>query len=926
MPSTYNSAAAGDAGDRRAEPPRSSDAGRYDAFLSYAREDSEFVVSRLSTALRERGKNVWVDVDITGGARWQERVKRGIEACKAFIFVVSAASVTSAACRRELDDALALNKLVIPVVYRDDYKPPLPPALADAEWVFLRDADDPELGMARLVEALETDLEWRDRHTRLAGLAREWLDAGHDRSYLLRGSDLRDAEAWLAEQAGHREASTREQSEFIVRSRQAAGRRMFTLIGGLAAGLAIAVSLSIFALIQRSQARHQASVAHSRQFAALAEAGLGSDPQQSIKSATRAVQFQQTLQATHALWHALSGSRLRAEFQEPSGVSSVSFSPDGSELAVGSDDGAVRLWQIADRRLLWTQGRGQLPATSLSFARSGDALVVGRSPTSLSASGCSVQVLDAVTGKLERSLEGIGALGCERFIAFVGSSRLVAVADEAGTVQLWNVDTGMPAARGNLLAPQDTPARGLAVSRDGRLLAVAGLHVARVINLRTGQNVTTIRRSASGIFNPTGLAFSPGGNSLLVSGEYAIEIYGLATYNRSVHTELYAQGAATGSPAWSSNGRLVAAEAGPAGVDVWDAGSGRVIASIGGSSAGSFSALAFSPADRLAGGSSDGSVRVWAPDPDLPLRVVHADIHAGGADEAAAAHLAVLGDAERLVVLNDDGNEVKALNLKTDGPIGLSTTGQLAFARGGALYERQLPSGRAQRSWKLPFSSSPAAVALARGGTPAAVVATDGRLALFLGAHTLTTVVPAAPFPDQPELSMSPDGRLLAVTGPKGVRILNTQNLRVVHSEPGSTVSFSPSGALIAVQRPDLSVAVLRTSDWGLQSMERGEPTQAAISFSPNGRLLAATATDAVMRIWDDRDGTLLSSTHVEESALATARTGISPPVLTAAGVAVVSANGAANVYLVCPNCLNPTALLKAAAARDAATRPIVAP
>lgn len=105
---------------RGAEAPQACEAGRYDAFLSYARVDSPFVVDHLYIALRKRGHEVWVDVDITGGAKWRERVRRGIEACKAFIFVISRDSVASEACRHELENAVALNKLIIPVVYRDD--------------------------------------------------------------------------------------------------------------------------------------------------------------------------------------------------------------------------------------------------------------------------------------------------------------------------------------------------------------------------------------------------------------------------------------------------------------------------------------------------------------------------------------------------------------------------------------------------------------------------------------------------------------------------------------------------------------------------------------------------------------------------------------------------------------------------------------
>src|ERR1700694_2932475 len=160
-----------------ADAPRASEAGRYDAFISYSRRDSSFAVDRLCDELRAAGKEVWLDLDIAGGAKWRDRVKRGIEACKSLIFVVSPASIASEACRHELDDAVALNKLIIPVVYEDVPDERMPRALADSEWVFLRDGDDHATGMKRLLEALEADLEWRDEHTRLAGRAREWLDS-----------------------------------------------------------------------------------------------------------------------------------------------------------------------------------------------------------------------------------------------------------------------------------------------------------------------------------------------------------------------------------------------------------------------------------------------------------------------------------------------------------------------------------------------------------------------------------------------------------------------------------------------------------------------------------------------------------------------------------------------------------------------------
>ena len=70
--------------------PDAAEAGRYDAFLSYAREDHAFAVDWLRAELSARGQEVWVDVqDILAGAQcrlaildegtdeWSELVQRG---------------------------------------------------------------------------------------------------------------------------------------------------------------------------------------------------------------------------------------------------------------------------------------------------------------------------------------------------------------------------------------------------------------------------------------------------------------------------------------------------------------------------------------------------------------------------------------------------------------------------------------------------------------------------------------------------------------------------------------------------------------------------------------------------------------------------------------------------------------------------------
>ena len=65
--------------------PPSAARDRPDVFLSYAREDTDFVEGRLTRALVARGKDVWIDVeDIRGGASdWRATVWAGIESATA---------------------------------------------------------------------------------------------------------------------------------------------------------------------------------------------------------------------------------------------------------------------------------------------------------------------------------------------------------------------------------------------------------------------------------------------------------------------------------------------------------------------------------------------------------------------------------------------------------------------------------------------------------------------------------------------------------------------------------------------------------------------------------------------------------------------------------------------------------------------------
>jgi hypothetical protein len=311
---------------------------RPDVFISYARADEAFVAERLVPALTARGRAVWVDLtDIPPAADWRDRVQRGIAATRAVIAILSPRFVESQMCADEIAEAVRAHKRLVPVLIDDVDAAALGHELSTPNWILLRTDETFEPGIDRIMEALDTDLAWRDQHARLTVRAREWSAAGTDRSHLLRGSDLKAAELWLSNQAAHAERATDEQTGFIIASRHASSRRLRTLLGAVLLALAVATGLAVFALVQRHTAIQRQHVAQSRAFAASAESQLPVDPQLSLLLAARGEHIADTLQARDALRDAVQRSRVQLIIRAPRGQGGentfATFAPHSTTVA-----------------------------------------------------------------------------------------------------------------------------------------------------------------------------------------------------------------------------------------------------------------------------------------------------------------------------------------------------------------------------------------------------------------------------------------------------------------------------------------------------------------------------------------------------------------------------------------------------------------
>jgi hypothetical protein len=107
-----------------------------DIFVSYSRQDKDFV-KKFHQALVGSGRNAWLDwkgIPLT--ADWWAKIQLAIESADNLIFILSPDSVASEVCQKELAHAEALNKRIVPVVYRDVNPNDAPNSLATINWSF----------------------------------------------------------------------------------------------------------------------------------------------------------------------------------------------------------------------------------------------------------------------------------------------------------------------------------------------------------------------------------------------------------------------------------------------------------------------------------------------------------------------------------------------------------------------------------------------------------------------------------------------------------------------------------------------------------------------------------------------------------------------------------------------------------------------
>ena len=202
--------------------------------------------------------------------------------------------------------------------------------------------------------------------------------------------------------------------------------------------------------------------------------------------------------------------RVIAELEEHTGkVTAVAYSADGAILALGSNNGTVRLWEVETGRLRAILSGGMGTVTDVKFSPYGATAVT--LSTAQGQTGGTVIKLWNVESGLTVATPDERVFSADN-IAFSPSGKILALPSRDNTISLWNTDRGLKIAA---LVGHTDEVYAMAFSPDETKLASAGLkeRTVRLWEVETGKIIAVLPH----MWHVFDVAFSPDG-AILASG------------------------------------------------------------------------------------------------------------------------------------------------------------------------------------------------------------------------------------------------------------------------------------------------------------------------------------------------------------------------------------------------------------------------
>jgi WD40 repeat protein len=569
-------------------------------FISYSRKDARFA-RKLTEAFKSRDLDFWIDwLGIPPTVDWWREIERGIEGSDIFIFLLSPDSAKSKICRKEIRHAIRNGKRLIPVVVRNVSAGEAPVELRKLNWIFLRETDRFGTALRLLMAAIQSDYVWAQTHRELQTKALEWQRSKQEKSFLLHGTELADAEIQLATNSSKDPYPTDLQREYVFKSRQAADVQKRTNIR-IATGVIIAlIALTFAAIMQARRATTNADEADKQRATAQAESTRAFNNASTAEANAAESRRQARLSLAHQLVveaRSLSGTGLDESVVPLLATESMKLEPSTEAAQIIQD------YLVAHQVRNLEQDNF---VQSLALSSDGKYLVYGV--------GNFAEVLEVESGKIlsqvtfGESVNVVAFAPNMKYAAAAGCDRAEANLCRTSLIQVWDPISGQLAAK----MTQEGQVTSLHFSSDGKKLVSSGCESFAEDQCQSGGAAIWLAATGEKLWSQTlegsvvSAMISPDNTNLVTAGNQNIYVWDLAA--NTGHREIGADISA-GSFALSPNGKYIAI-GGNGAAELLELASGEVLSVVNHS--GYVSTIAFSPDGSLVASGDDlGSVQVW---------------------------------------------------------------------------------------------------------------------------------------------------------------------------------------------------------------------------------------------------------------------------------------------------------------------------